>query len=396
MPFSLTPPHEYKSSIPKCVMRIDDNWYDCTSWRKVHPGGAELCDKFHGKDATDAFYSLHSKEAIQKLKRMKALPLKEDDVPRDRVSKDFELLVKELEAKGWFKRQWSIDFFRNILPVLTLCSLGTLISYSYPLLAIVLIGLGMQQGGWLAHDYGHARGKLCGWVGFILGGLVNAFSISWWSHKHNMHHIYPNRKGSDSDVHNEPVIFLWPPFEDEDTPFRRYQYFYYPFAYSLLYVSWRLQSIKFVLGSKNIPEIILMTLNYLWLLYLPVAVSIGSILFGGFCVAIVVTANHQTEEMLEQDAEYNYIVDQYRTTRGVQCSDPFFEWFFGGMQYQLEHHLLPMVPRYRYPEARGILRKFSEDHGLQFHVNGVISITKLNFDTIKKVALAPAKSRKQE
>lgn len=396
MPFSLTPPYEYTITAPKCVMRIDDNWYDCTSWRKVHPGGAEICDRFHGKDATDAFYSLHSKEAIQKLKRMKALPLKENDVPRDKVSKDFEKLVKELEAKGWFKRKWYIDIFRNILPALLLCLIGTLVSSSHPVLAILLIGLGMQQGGWLAHDYLHGRGKVCSWCGMLLGGLVNAFSFTWWSHKHNTHHIYPNRKGSDSDVHNEPVIFLWPPFEDEDTPFRRYQHFYYPFAYALLYVSWRMQSLKFAIGSRNIGELALMALNYTWLLYLPAMVAIGSVIAGGFFVAIVVTANHQTEEMLEPDEAYNYIVDQYRTTRGVHCADPFCEWFFGGMQYQLEHHLLPMVPRYRYPEARVVLKKFSEDHGLQFHVNGVASIMKLNYDTIKRIALAPAKPLKSK
>eukprot|EP00796_Vickermania_ingenoplastis_P006617 gene6617-4737_t len=353
MPFSLTPPYEYKSTIPKCVMRIDDSW-------------------FHGKDATDAFYSLHSKEAIRKLKRMKALPLKEDDAPRDKVSKDFDLLVKELETKGWFKRRWHIDFFRNILPALLLCAIGTSLSWTHPLLASLLIGLGMQQGGWLAHDYGHARGAASRWIGLFLGGLINAFSTSWWSHKHNAHHIYPNRKYSDADVHNEPVIFLWPPTEEEDTPFRRYQHFYYPLAYSLLYVSWRLQSLKFALGSRNFRELALMGVNYLWLLYLPLTVAIGSIIAGGFFVAIVVTSNHQTEEMLEPDADYNYIVDQYRTTRGVHCSDPFFEWFFGGMQYQLEHHLLPMVPRYRYPEARVILKKFSEDHDLPFHVNGYL------------------------
>lgn len=392
MPFSLTPPYKYKTSLPKCVMRIDDNWYDCTSWRNSHPGGAEFCDRFHGKDATDAFYSLHSKKAVEKLKRMKALPLHDDEKPREVISKDFERLVAELEAKGWFRREWSIDFFRNILPVIILCIVGTLISFSHPILATVFIAFGMQQAGWLAHDYGHARGICSRVIGLVLGGLINAFSPSWWSHKHNMHHVFPNRKGSDSDVHNEPVIFLWPPTKAKDTPFRRYQHYYYLFAYAFLYVSWRTQSLIFALGSRNYPELILMTLNYMWLLYLPPLVSIGSVLLGGFFVAIVVTANHQTEEMLEPDVTYNYIVDQYRTTRGVHCADPFFEWFFGGMQYQLEHHLLPMVPRYRYPKARVLLREFSEKHGLPFHVNGVWSITKLNFETIRKVAHQPAKA----
>ncbi|EPY30927.1 delta8 fatty acid desaturase-like protein [Strigomonas culicis] len=371
-------------------MRIDDNWYDCTAWRHSHPGGALMCDEFHEKDATDAFYSLHSKEAIKKLKRMKALPLKEGDGPRDQVSYNFEKLTKQLEADGWYKRNWFLDVFRDILPVVILLSLGVYLSTTYPVLATFLIGFGMQQSGWLAHDFTHGRGKVCRVLAIIFGG-VNGFSVDWWSNKHNHHHIFPNRKFYDSDIHNEPVIFLWVPKKSEDTPFRPYQHYYFLFAYSLLYVSWRLQSLRYALGSRSKLELAVIALNYSWLIFgLPWKVSLGSIIVGGFFVAVVVTANHQTEEMIDSDDKYNYIVDQYRSTRGVRCDDLFFEFFFGGMQYQLEHHLLPMVPRYRYPQARPLLKKFSEENGLPFHVNGIVEIAKLNFAVMKDVASKPA------
>lgn len=396
MVFELTPPHEYRSPLPKCVMRIGDSWYDCTAWRNSHPGGAQMCDEFHGKDATDAFYSLHSKEAEQKLKRMKALPLKDGDVPRDQVSQNFEKLVRQLKQEGWFERVWLIDFCRNIIPVILLCVIGTYYSYSNPLLATILIGFGMQQGGWLAHDFTHARGKFSRFLANTLGGLINAFSVEWWSNKHNSHHVFVNRKGMDADIHNEPVLFLWVPDVSEDTKYRPYQHFFYLFAYALLYVSWRMQSLRFALGSGNKTELALMAVNYLWLLLLPWKVALGSVIFGGFTVAVVVTANHQTEEMIEHDEPYNYIVDQYRATRGVHCADPFFEWFFGGMQYQLEHHLLPMVPRYRYPKARTILRKFSEENQLPFHVDGVWKVALLNFQVMRKNAVSPATNSQKE
>ncbi|KAG5490872.1 hypothetical protein JKF63_00994 [Porcisia hertigi] len=388
MVFELTPPYAYRSPLPRCVMRIGDNWYDCTSWRKSHPGGAQMCDEFHGKDATDAFYSLHSKEAIHKLKRMKALPLKEGDGARDKVSLNFERLVQQLRGEGWFERRWVLDFVCNIIPVIFLCVVGTYLSYTRPLLGTILIGLGMQQGGWLAHDFGHARGKFACFLANAVGGLINAFSLEWWSNKHNSHHVFVNRKGMDADIHNEPFLFLWVPDVSEDAACRRYQFIFYLPAYALLYVSWRLQSLRFALGSGNRVELFLMTLNYLWLALLPWKVALCSVILGGFCVAVVVTANHQTEEMIEHDEPYNFIVDQYRATRGVHCSNFFLEWFFGGMQYQLEHHLLPTVPRYRYPEARRILRKFSEDNGLPFHVEGVWKIMKMNFDVIYRVSTA--------
>ncbi|CAJ1013212.1 putative Cytochrome b5-like Heme/Steroid binding domain/Fatty acid desaturase [Leishmania naiffi] len=390
MVFELTPPYAYHSSLPKCVIRIDDNWYDCTSWRNSHPGGAQMCDEFHGKDATDAFYSLHSVEAIQKLKRMKALPLKEGDGPRDQISLNFEKLVQQLRSEGWFERRWTIDFSQNIIPVIVLYVVGTYLSYSRPFMAVILIALGMQQAGWLAHDFTHARGKFARFLATTLGGMLNAFSVEWWSNKHNTHHIFVNRKGMDADIHNEPALFLWVPDVSEDFACRRYQHTFYLAAYSLLYVSWRMQSLRFAVRSGNRLELSLMALNYLWLALLPWKVSLGSVLLGGFCVAVVVTVNHQTEEMIEHDEPYNYVVDQHRATRGVHCSNPFFEWFFGGMQYQLEHHLFPMIPRYRYPKLRRILRKFAEDNGLPFHVEGVWKITKMNFDVLYRVATKPA------
>ena len=56
------------------------------------------------------------------------------------------------------------------------------------------------------------------------------------------------------------------------------------------------------------------------------------------------------------------------------------------MQYQLEHHLFPTMPRYYYPKLRPILKKFSEANGLPFKVSGVAEIIEMNYNVIKKHA----------
>jgi hypothetical protein len=43
----------------------------------------------------------------------------------------------------------------------------------------------------------------------------------------------------------------------------------------------------------------------------------------------------------------NQVAAQLRSTRDARTSTPFTEWLWGGMQYQLEHHLFPTMPRYR-------------------------------------------------
>lgn len=391
---AVTFPHDYKSPLAKCVIRVDDSWYDVTAWRHSHPGGAQIIDQFHDADATDAFYALHSEEAIQKLKRMKGKPVSPSDPPRDDVSIKFEEFKRQLERDGWYKRNWFIDFGRNIIPCLLLVIVGTYFAHSHPLLATLMIGLGMQQAGWIGHDYVHGRGRLAEFLGNSLGALINGFSSRWWSHKHNTHHTFPNRKEFDSDIHNEPILHLWFPDEKNDVGFRQYQHYYFLIAYAFLYASWRLQSLQFVLGSRNWVERTMIAANYIWLATLPWYVAVGSILVGGFCVAIVVTANHQTEDIIEPLDRYNFIVDQCRTTRGVACPDPLSEYFFGGLQYQLEHHLFPTMPRYYYPALRPIVKKFCEENGLQNHTSGIREIIELNYNVMKKYAQALPKKTK--
>lgn len=376
-------PHDYKTSLGKCNIKVDGDWYDCTTWRHSHPGGAEIVDQFHMADATDAFYALHSVEAIQKLKKMKATPCT-STAARDVVSVNFEKLRHQLEKEGWFRRDWRVDAALCILPVIFMCVTGFMIANSWPILATILIGVGMQQAGWVGHDYSHGRGKAAAFFGVALGSLINGFSTAWWSHKHNTHHTFPNRKEFDADIHNEPILHLWFPSSDKDVWHRRYQHLYYPIAYSFLYASWRLQSIQFVLGSKNWVERILIATNYILLACLPWKVAVGSILLGGLLVAVVVTANHQTEEILASDAPYNFIRDQFSTTRGIHCSNLVTEYLFGGMQYQLEHHLFPIMPRYYYPSLRPIIKQFAKDNGLQHHISGVVEIIGMNYQVMKK------------
>lgn len=151
-----------------------------------------------------------------------------------------------------------------------------------------------------------------------------------------MHHAFPNRHEYDVDIENEPVIHLWFPSADSDVWYRKYQHFYYPFAYCFLFVSWRLQSLQFIISAGHFlqhiqPWIIL--LNYLWLFLMPWAVSIASVLISGLLIAVVVTSNHQPEEMIESDAPYCFVTDQFKSTRGVSCYDYITGYVFGGMQY---------------------------------------------------------------
>lgn len=50
---------------------IDTDVYDLTKFIGLHPGGIHVLLEFAGKDATDAFYSLHRHSVLDKYARLK-------------------------------------------------------------------------------------------------------------------------------------------------------------------------------------------------------------------------------------------------------------------------------------------------------------------------------------
>lgn len=371
---------------------IDGAWFDLTKWASSHPGGETILKRFDGKDATDAFFALHSKAACARLVKMKNVqPAHIRDLPAPigsegtALDKAYRELRERLEKEGWFQRSFVAEL-RLLFTVLALAVVGSCLAWQYPLLSALLLGLSMQQAGWLGHDMTHSRNDsycdLVGpWMSAILAGLDNL----WWSEKHNTHHVLTNHVGADPDIENRPFLFLWAPPKALDNVIRPFQHVYCVFLYCFLYVSWRIQSLQTIWARRDMLALIRMSLGYIWLLCLPWHVSGLAILIGGFLVAIVVTLNHESEDM-KTKFETSFVRNQFETTCDVVCPDPITNWLFGGMQYQLEHHLFPSLPRYKYHRLVPVLRSWAKEHGIEYRSGSLSTMLRQHFSTLKLVA----------
>ena len=58
------------------------------------------------------------------------------------------------------------------------------------------------------------------------------------------------------------------------------------------------------------------------------------------------------------------------------------------MQYQLEHHLFPAMPRSKYPALRPILKQFASENNLKYLESGEFEILKMNWELMRDVAKA--------
>jgi fatty acid desaturase len=111
----------------------------------------------------------------------------------------------------------------------------------------------------------------------------------------------------------------------------------------------------------------------------------------GLVSALIVTPTHQSEQLFE-DYQPDWVTAQFQSTRNAVMSNPFSEWLWGGMQYQLEHHLFPSMPRSKYPKLRGIMMAFSDRLKIPggYRESGEWEILKMNWNLYKKVAEAEA------
>lgn len=366
-------------------IRIDDQWYDLTKWQHCHPGGTEILAHLNNEDATDAFYSLHSKEARARLARLpKTTPLPTDPAPT-KLSLSFRAFRNQLEKEGYFDRSLLGDL-AYLSSILLLIACGYYFMSTSHLAAVFFIGLAMQQAGWIGHDFVHGRGKFAYVAGRLTGGCINAFSARWWSNKHNTHHTYPNTVGLDLDIANDPVFHLWIPESNKDHWLRKYQHVYFLPVCAFLYASWRQQSLLWAWEKRDWAELACMAVNYSWLASLPLSVSVGSIIFAGWLVGIIVTATHQSEDLLSADRSYDFVRDQFLSTRNAVGSNPVVNWLWGGMQFQLEHHLFPTMPKYYYGSVIPRVRKWAKENNIEYREDGIWLILLRNLQTMRKFA----------
>lgn len=373
-------------------IRIDGQWFDLTRWKHTHPGGAQIIENINGQDATDAFYSLHSKDAIARMRRLpssttRPAHLAEPAAP-SKATLAFREFRAQLEKEGLFERDWRWELFYTG-SVYVMAILGTYLAWTgHPIWATLVLGVCMQQAGWIGHDNTHLRGTFHYWNSVSMQ-WVNSFSREWWSRKHNMHHVFTNHIGVDVDIQNDPVFHLFFPNPEDDTFWRKMQHWYFVPVASLLFFSWRMQSLQQAWAEPTKREWAAIIAGYLWLLFgVGWKVALASIYLGGLLVAIIVTVTHQSEEMIAADnpiaADYSFVEGQFATTRDARTSDPITEWLWGGMQYQLEHHLFPTMPKYRYQALAPRVKAFAEKNGLDYRVDeGQWEIFMRNFNTLK-------------
>ncbi|XP_047174740.1 delta(8)-fatty-acid desaturase 2-like [Vigna umbellata] len=396
--------------------------YDVSSWLHRHPGGALPLLTVAGTDATDAFLAFHPPSSAAALLPAFSTSHLLSDYAVSAASSDYRKLHSKLSELNLFERKGhtTLILLSLILTLLPLCVCGVVFSDStfVHLLSGALIGFLWIQSGWIGHDSGHYNVMLnrrFNRVAQILSGNVLAgISIAWWKWNHNAHHIACNSLDFDPDLQHLPFFVvsskffnsLTSQFYDRKLNFDSlarflvsYQHWtYYPvmcFARVNLFA----QSFFLLLSNRKVEsrgiELLGLLAFWVWypllvsflpnwwerVLFVVVSFSVTGIQHVQFCL------NHFSSKVyLGPPSGGDWFEKQTNGTLDVSCS-AWMDWFHGGLQFQVEHHLFPRLPRCHLRKIAPLVKDLCKKHNLPYNCVSFWKANVLTIQTLRNAAL---------
>jgi fatty acid desaturase len=301
-------------------------------------------------------------------------------------------LRRRVQAAGLINRAYVYYAARSALTLsfwaMALALMLTLpSSWGWSLLAAACFGFASVQVSMLGHDAGHLGIFKSPRANFAAGQftmtLLLGVSFWYWCNRHNLHHSHTNDVEVDPDIQGGGLLI----YTDRQAAaargwhrvVARHQGRLSPvFLLGLfLIIFWiKLESWTFVFkrlcGARRQAEIALLLTN-LGLMLLPAWLQgwhwlhlwlVGQML-GSLYFSMIVATNHKGMPIWARGAPLSFIERQVLSSRNV-TSHPVWDFLFGGLNYQIEHHLFPTMPRVNLKRARAIIRPFCLAHGLEY------------------------------
>lgn len=290
------------------------------------------------------------------------------------------------------------------------------------LLAIVL-GLALAAIGFnIQHDGGHKAYSDYKWVNKIMAMSLDLMGGSsyMWNWKHNsIHHTYPNITGQDDDIDVGMLGRLSP--HQKHYWFHRAQGVYLWMLYGFLAIKWHFYDDFYNvavgrIGGHKVPRpkgwdlvifiggklaflswafIIPMLLHPVWAVlavYVLAAFVSGVVLSAVFQLAhCVEEANFPMPDPETGRMETDWAVHQVQTTVNFCRRNPVLSWFLGGLNFQIEHHLLHGICHVHYPALSKIVESVCKECGIKYQENKNLFIAlRSHFRLLQRMSVAGA------
>jgi fatty acid desaturase len=238
----------------------------------------------------------------------------------------------------------------------------------------------------LSHDAAHRQifrsGKANEWTALLLGTGLGGVSLGWWNTKHSKHHQAPNQIGKDPDI-SPSVVHFYPRQESlggrlSTFMYQRQGWWFFP----LLIVEalhLHAQSVHTVITRRGMKrrwtEATLLALRLgaypaVLFVFLPWGIALTflgvQLAATGLYLGSAFSASHIGMPTVPKELKIDFLRRQVLMSRNV-AGGRTASLAMGGLNYQIEHHLFPAMPRPNLRKARPIVQAFCADRAIDYH-----------------------------
>lgn len=275
----------------------------------------------------------------------------------------------------------------------------------------LLIGFGLVQVGLIGHDAGHLqifRGTRKNWfIGLLAWTVTSGVAFWYWYDRHTRHHANTNDVQRDPDLAGGGMVA----YSAEEAQarsgwsrtFAKYQAYLAPlFLLFLMIFVFYMQAegwvyvLRRLRGRRRALELALLVthaalyaspffvlgLRWVWIFVLSQMVA-------GVYLGLIVAPNHKGMPVWAQGTAPSFMERQVLSSRNVRAH-PVWDFIYGGLNYQIEHHLFPTMPRPNFKRAQAIIRPFCLERGLTYEEMDPWASYRAAYDELRRVGLAAA------
>jgi linoleoyl-CoA desaturase len=264
-------------------------------------------------------------------------------------------------------------------------------------MGIGLAGVGMN----VMHDAIHDSLSDKKWVNRLMGSSIYLLAGNRynWQVQHNiLHHTYTNIHGHDEDMEAGRIIRFSK--HSEWKWYHRFQHYYSVLLYGLLTINWaitadfrqmkrymkrKLSQGKFPSPFVNWSKLLISKILY-FTFWIIIPIFIFKILWWKVLISFVVmhytaglilTIVFQLAHIMDEadmplpdskgNIKNNWAIHQLKTTVNFACDSKLVNWFTGGLNHQIEHHIFPNISHIHYDKIAKIVRKTAKEFNLPYN-----------------------------
>lgn len=380
----------------KLAVKLYGIYYDLEEFSKIHPGGIDMIKVAENlPDATPLFESYHKHSINVKILEKYKIPknkLSEYHIMHQKIHPEYTYdFYNKLKKKVYtelgdqiYKFYRPIDFFILLLQLITSIYLIKKKRKGFSFLAGCLLS-GFSVG--IMHSSGHyslVKNKKINEFFYIISGILSfVIPSNSWRITHNyFHHLYTG-SSLDPDINNWGIsthelstpdytniliklliIFLIFSFPGQLTGMISRTYRWY-FNKGVSNICGSKLRPKFDFKQKSILTFSLIFYTYFakkdpkkFFLY---------ILGMNFSFASIVIPDHttfKTRTNIPKSKDWGEI--QICESANFSEKNFFLTYLFGGINYQIEHHLFPKLPHHLYPKISKIIKQECKENNIKY------------------------------